>query len=99
MDDVMEMAAGGRPNVGPESEDEENMIATTASGEGYWTATHDGAVNAFGDALYKGNALGKVTGRIVGIAGHSNDGYVLLASDGGIFNYGTVPYKGRPDRV
>jgi hypothetical protein len=99
IDDVMEMAAGGSPNVGPESEDDDDMIATTESGQGYWTATRDGAVNAFGDALYKGNAMGHVTGKIVGIDGHENDGYVLLASDGGVFAFGSVAYKGRPDRV
>jgi hypothetical protein len=97
MDDVLARAAGGQP-VGPDEKGTE-MIASTSTGEGYWAATHDGAVGAFGDAEYKGNALGKVSGQIVGIAGRGTDGYWLLASDGGVFAFGSAPYKGRPDRV
>jgi len=76
-----------------------NMIASTSTGAGYWTTTRDGAVYAFGDAAYKGNALGHVTGEIVGIAGRSNNGYWLLASDGGVFAFGSAAYEGGPDRV
>jgi len=66
---------------------------------GYWTCTGDGAVYAFGSAQYRGNALGKVTGEIVGIAGEPDGtGYRLLASDGGVFCFNT-PFLGRPDRV
>jgi hypothetical protein len=76
-----------------------NMIASTSSGNGYWTTTADGAVYAFGDAIFDGNAMGKVTGEIVGIEGHGRDGYWLLASDGGVFAFGSAVYYGRPDRV
>jgi hypothetical protein len=76
-----------------------NMIAATSSGNGYWTCTGDGAVYAFGDAIFDGNALGMVTGEIVGIEGHGRDGYWLLASDGGVFAFGSAVYYGRPDRV
>lgn len=41
----------------------------------------------------------KVTGEIVGIAGYGKSGYWLLASDGGIFTFGTAHFHGRPDRV
>jgi len=75
------------------------MIASTSTGQGYWTTTSDGAVYAFGDAVYSGNAMGNVSGEIVGIAGHGNSGYWLLASDGGIFSFGSAKYEGRPDRV
>jgi len=98
MDDVLDMAAGEVP-AEKETEDGDEMIAATATGEGYWTATKDGAVYAFGDAAYKGNAHGKVTGRIVGIGGRDNDGYWLLASDGGVFAFGSAQFYGRPDRV
>jgi len=75
------------------------MIASTSTGGGYWTTTTDGAVYAFGDAIYSGNAMGNVTGEIVGIAGTGTDGYWLLASDGGVFAFGTAHFHGRPDRV
>jgi hypothetical protein len=40
-----------------------------------------------------------VTGEIIGIAGKSNDGYWLFASDGGVLTFGSALYYGRPDRV
>jgi hypothetical protein len=40
-----------------------------------------------------------VTGEIIGIAGKDNDGYWLLASDGGIFTFGSAQFYGRPDRT
>jgi len=86
------------------------MIASTESGRGYWTTTSDGGVYAFGDAQFRGSSFDidpitpgaqavKVTGEIVGIAGVGNDGYWLLASDGGIFSFGSAQFYGRPDRV
>jgi len=87
------------PPAPAQQEVTDNMIASTSTGEGYWTATHDGAVYAFGDAQYKGNAMGHVTGKVVGIAGRSNNGYWLLASDGGVFAFGSAAYEGGPDRV
>jgi hypothetical protein len=99
IDQVIAMAQGGAaPAPGPTSL-EGNMIASTSTGKGYWTATYDGAVYAFGDAKYQGNVFGKVTGSIVGIAGKGNDGYWMLASDGGVFAFGSAGYDGRPDRV
>jgi len=85
-------------NPQPELIGDEEMIANTSTGNGYWTVTRDGAVYAFGDAQYKGNALGKVNGTIVGISGVSTTGYRLLASDGGVFCFNCA-YLGRPDRV
>ena len=101
MDDVMEMAAGGRPNVGPPKRKGKQMIASTSTGNGYWTTTSDGAVYAFGDAEYMGGGFAPdvVTGEIVGIAGHGTDGYWLLASDGGVLTFGSADFYGRPDRV
>lgn len=75
------------------------MIVSTGTNQGYWTTTRDGAVYSFGDAQYHGNAMGHVTGQIVGISAHGNDGYRLLASDGGVFCFGSAPYMGRPDRT
>jgi hypothetical protein len=78
-----------------------NMIASTATGNGYWTVTSDGAVYAFGDARYAGNAFSPdiVSGEIIGIAGKGNDGYWLYASDGGVFTFGSALFYGRPDRA
>jgi hypothetical protein len=101
MDDVMEMAAGGRPNVGPTKRKGREMIASTSTGKGYWTTTSDGAVYTFGDAEFHGGANDppKITGEVVGIAGKGTNGYWLLASDGGVFAFGSADYMGRPDRV
>jgi hypothetical protein len=107
MDEVMAMAGGiiGQPMQRKGRE----MIAST-DGEGYWTTTGDGAVYSFGDAQFRGSAFDvdpvtpgaqrvEVTGEVVGIAGHGNDGYWLLASDGGVFAFGSAQFYGRPDRV
>lgn len=95
------LARAGAPAPGPTSSKEGNMIASTASGNGYWTATYDGAVSAFGDAQYKGNVWQKLAAgtSIVGIAGKGNDGYWMLGSDGGVFAFGSAKFAGRPDRV
>jgi hypothetical protein len=99
MAEVLAMAAGAQTPT--QAMEGGNMIAATKSGEGYWTVTRDGAVYAFGDALFKGQAFSPdiVTGEIVGIAGRDNDGYWLLASDGGILAFGSAGFYGRPDRV
>lgn len=94
--DILNIAQGKAPE--PTGWKGQEMIAAS-NGEGYWTTTRDGAVYSFGDAQYRGNALGHVTGQIVGITGHNNDGYWLLASDGGVFAFGSANFYGRPDRV
>jgi hypothetical protein len=97
------MAAGQAPPSTPPAGGKwkgRNMIAATSTGKGYWCVTHDGAVNAFGDAQYKGGANSPdiLTGEVVGIAGHGIDGYWLHSSDGGVHAFGSAPYLGRPDR-
>jgi hypothetical protein len=104
MDQVIAMAQGGAtpsPGPAPSTEAGHEMIASTASGKGYWTATYDGAVSAFGDAQYRGNVYEQLAPgtSIVGIAGCGSDGYWLLGSDGGVFTFGSAGYYGRPDRV
>jgi N-acetylmuramoyl-L-alanine amidase len=109
MDRVIAMASGARA-PGPKKRKGRNMIAKTASQNGYWTATYDGGVNTFGDAQFKGAANDPDAGgpgkphlqagaEIVGIEGCGNDGYWLLASDGSVFSYGSAQFHGRPDRV
>ena len=77
-----------------------NMIASTSTGNGYWTVSHDGAVGAFGDASYHGGGFSPdiMVGECVGICGKGTDGYWLFAADGGVFAFGSAEYYGRPDR-
>jgi hypothetical protein len=103
IDQVLALAvqlAGGAPAAPARKWKGHNMIAATSTGKGYWCVTHDGAVNAFGDAQYKGGGFNPdiITGEVVGIAGHGVDGYWLYASDGGIHAFGSAAYYGRPDR-
>jgi len=58
--------------------------------EGYWIATADGKVFAFGDAHKYGGAVGRLnTAHIVAItATPTGAGYWLLASDGRVFERG-----------
>jgi hypothetical protein len=97
--DILNLAAGATP--APSHRKGRNMIASTSTGQGYWTVTSDGAISAFGDAQYKGGGFSPdvVTGEIIGIAGKSNDGYWLFASDGGILSFGSAQFYGRPDRA
>jgi hypothetical protein len=99
--EVMAMAAGGMPAAPAPTRKGRTMIASTETGKGYWTTTHDGAVYAFGDAQNAGGGFSPdvISGEVVGIAGCGNDGYWLLASDGGVFAFGSAQYYGRPDRV
>jgi hypothetical protein len=107
--DILTLAQGIIPPPTPSTKKGKEMIAST-NGDGYWTTTHDGAVYAFGDAQFRGSAFDidpitpgaqrvEINGTIVGIAGHDNDGYWLLASDGGVFAFGSANYYGRPDRT
>jgi N-acetyl-anhydromuramyl-L-alanine amidase AmpD len=99
-DSMMAQAGGGAPPA-TQKRKGRNMIASTSTGKGYWTVTHDGAVGAFGDAEYHGGGFSPdvITGEVVGIAGDKNTGYWLMASDGGIFCFGSAQMYGRPDRA
>ena len=66
------------------------------TGQGAWLTDQLGDVYAEGDALYVGGLGGVHLNKpIVGIAAAaSGQGYVLVASDGGVFNYGTQGFFG-----
>lgn len=78
------------------------MIAATPDGRGYFTATRDGRVYAFGDAVFKGPSgdTHLPAGRkIVGIAASAKDGYWTLSDGGDLYTYGSAQFYGKPDRV
>ena len=64
--------------------------------EGYYIASADGEVDAFGDAQDFGDPIGDhLKAPIVSIASTGDDGgYWLVASDGGIFSYGDAAFYG-----
>jgi hypothetical protein len=102
IDQVIAMAAGGAPSPVPPTVKGRKMIDETPSGKGYFTTTHDGAVYAFGDAVYKGGAnKGDLpAGRnVISIAVCAKDGYWLLSDGGDLYAYGSAQFYGKPDRV
>jgi len=71
-------------------------IASTPDGGGYWLASANGGVFAFGDATFYNSLAGVDLAKpIVGIASTPDGkGYWLVASDGGIFAFGNAPFYG-----
>jgi len=71
-------------------------LAALPSGQGYWAASSDGAVNAFGDAVNLGSMAGhSLNSPIVDIAATPDGGgYWLVAADGGIFSFGDARFLG-----
>jgi N-acetyl-anhydromuramyl-L-alanine amidase AmpD len=106
MDQVIAQAQGQSPTPTPSTKGK-TMITTTPTGKGYFTATYDGAVYAFGDAVYKGGPNKGTSGKsdlpagrtIVGITACAKDGYWLLSSGGDLYSYGSAQFYGKPDRV
>jgi hypothetical protein len=100
--EIVAVAGGSAPAAPSEQWEDTDMISSTPGGGGYFTVTRDGAVYAFGDAVFRGGAndghLQKGR-RVVGIAAAAKDGYWLLADDGALFAYGSAQFYGRPDRV
>jgi hypothetical protein len=71
-------------------------MASTQHGQGAWLTDQLGDVYAEGDAQNVGGLAGVHLNKpIVGIAAAAaGQGYVLVASDGGVFNYGTQGFLG-----
>ena len=70
-------------------------MAGTFTNAGYWTASVLGLVTGFGDAGFFGDPLGLLNAPVSGIASSSRGyGYALCAEDGGVFCFGSVPFKG-----
>jgi hypothetical protein len=71
-------------------------LASTPDGQGYWQATSDGQVLAFGNARWFGSMSGSPLNHpVVGIASTpTGNGYWLVASDGGVFSFGDAQFYG-----
>ena len=76
-------------------------IAPTPDDKGYWIASTDGGVFAFGDAGFYGSVPGvlkpgqSLNQPVVGIASTPDgEGYWLVAADGGVFAFGDAPFWG-----
>jgi hypothetical protein len=70
-------------------------LARTPDGNGYWLASSDGRIAAFGNATHHGNVpIFDPKRPIVGIASTPGDGYMMAATDGSVFNFGDAPFRG-----
>jgi Cu/Zn superoxide dismutase len=67
-----------------------------SSGGGYWLASADGGVFAFGDAPFAGSmGAAHLAAPVVAMASTpTGDGYWLVAADGGVFAFGDAPFAG-----
>lgn len=91
-------STGGAPFLG--ADDGLNApvvaLASTPSGDGYWTVGADGGVFAHGDGGFFGSTgATRMNEPIVAVAATpSGRGYWLLGRDGGVFAFGDAPYLG-----
>jgi hypothetical protein len=70
-------------------------IASSPSGDGYWTTSSSGQVESEGDAVNYGSITSALNAPIVGMAATpSGHGYWLVGADGGIFSFGDARYFG-----
>ena len=70
-------------------------LARTPSSAGYWLASSDGSVFAYGDARFLGAPGGNLRQPIADLAATpSGQGYWLAGEDGGVFAYGDAPFAG-----
>jgi hypothetical protein len=71
-------------------------LASTPDGEGYWIASADGGVQAFGDAPFCGSMAGTALNQPIAhiVATPDGKGYWLVAADGGTFAFGDAPFYG-----
>jgi hypothetical protein len=71
-------------------------VADTPDGAGYWLATSNGVVRAFGDAASYGDMSGQhLNGSVIAMAvTPDGKGYWLVGSDGGIFTFGDAAFFG-----
>ncbi len=71
-------------------------LAVTPSGDGAWVLAADGRVTTRGAASHHGDAAGRTSRPVVGIAGHpSGAGYWLVDDRGGIDAFGAARVHGQ----
>jgi hypothetical protein len=82
-------------------------MTPTAEGNGYWLVASDGGMFSFGGAIYHGSIPGlgihpagsglphSLAKPIVGMSASPNgEGYLMVASDCGVFAFGNAPLEG-----
>ena len=89
------------PRIGAATHSPIVGIARTTSGRGYWLASADGGVFAFGDAPFFGGAGSvRLPFPIVSIiADPTGTGYWLIGSQGTVLTYGAAQFFGSPVNV
>ena len=70
-------------------------MAATGDGDGYWLVASDGGIFSFGNAMFRGSAVGSgPEGPVVGMAADpASGGYWILRSDGGMVAGGAPLYR------
>ena len=82
-------------------------IVTPSSHDGYWLVASDGGIFSFGHTSYYGSIPGlglnpagsgqsnSLNAPIVGVVpSYTNNGYFMVASDGGVFAFGDAEFEG-----
>jgi len=79
---------GGRPLNAPVE-----SLVPDGDGSGYWLVASDGGIFAFG-APFRGSMGGTRLAKPVTSMIRYGDGYLMVAGDGGIFNFSSSPFAG-----
>ena len=79
---------GGKPLNKPVQ-----SLVPDGDGNGYWLVASDGGVFAF-DAPFRGSMGGKALNKPVKGMVPYGDGYLMVATDGGIFSFSDQPFAG-----
>jgi hypothetical protein len=67
-----------------------------ASGHGYWIATADGQVHAYGSARFYGDLRGRALSAAIVASARtpSGKGYWLVGADGAVYSFGDAQFRG-----
>lgn len=97
------------PPPNPPAISEDDMLASTPSGLGYWICKPDGSIWSFGDAVYHGGCNPGASSPMP--AGHTavgfaalpttpggEQGYWILTDFDGVYSFGAAAYHGAPNQ-